>query len=72
MSAPFQSLRVGSDATSAQLTGLMAFVNYEIRVRGENAVGLSDPSNTISGRTHPAGEILSSTGPSTIISVELR
>jgi hypothetical protein len=55
--APFQSLRVGSDATSTQLSGLTAFVNYEIRVRGENAVGLSDPSNTISGRTHPAGEI---------------
>ena len=54
-SAPFQSARVGSDAMSIQLSGLLAFVNYEIRVRGENAVGLSDPSNTISGRTHPAG-----------------
>ena len=57
-SAPFQSLRVGSDVTSTQLGGLMAFVNYEIRVRGENAVGLSDPSNSISGRTHPAGNVV--------------
>ena len=58
--APFERVRVGSDVTSMLLSGLVAFVNYEVRVRGENAVGLGDPSNTIFGRTHPSGKKISS------------
>ena len=57
-SSPFQVSRVNSDISSTQLDGLAAFVNYEIRVRAENAVGLSDPSNALFGRTHPDGIML--------------
>lgn len=56
VTSPFRQIRVDSDTTSTRLEGLMAFVNYDIRIRAENAVGLSDPSNSLSGRTHPAGE----------------
>ena len=56
-SAPFETVRFNSDATAMQLDGLMAFINYDVRVRAENMVGPSDPSNTLSSRTHPAGKI---------------
>ena len=48
---------VASDNTlSATITGLTPYGQYEVRVRGENAVGRGDPSNSRSARTHSEGE----------------
>ena len=55
-SAQFQSREFPPSPLSGSLDGLVPFVNYEVRVRGENIAGQSGPSNNLRATTHPAGK----------------
>ena len=55
MGSQFVMQSVGSGVLSTTLTGLVPFTTYDVRVRGENAVGPSDPSATLQRRTDPDG-----------------
>ena len=43
---------------SAALDGLTPSTNYEVRVKGENVVGYSDPSSTMQTETKAGGELI--------------
>ena len=49
---------VRRDVLTATVVGLVPFTTYDVRVRGENAVGRSDPSTTVQRRTDPDGELI--------------
>ena len=53
----FMMRSVGGDVFTTILVGLVPFTTYDVRVRGENIVGHSDPSATIQRRTDPDGEL---------------
>ena len=53
----FMMRSVGGDVFTAILVGLVPFTTYDVRVRGENIVGHSDPSATLQRRTDPDGEL---------------
>lgn len=55
-SSAFQSRSFAADVLSTNLDNLLPFINYEVRVRGENIAGVSNPSNTRQSQTHPEGE----------------
>ena len=54
-SSSLMTIQTAIDELSTVLTGLAPFTSYDVVVRGENAVGLSDPSATLQDQTHPAG-----------------
>ena len=49
---------VGSNILTTTVIGLAPFTTYDVRVRGENIVGRSDPSTTVQRRTDPDGELI--------------
>ena len=49
---------VGRGVLTATVVGLAPFTTYDVRVRGENIVGRSDPSTTVQRRTDPDGELI--------------
>ena len=49
------TVRTAADELGTLLAGLAPFTSYDVVVRGENAVGLSDPSATLQSQTHPDG-----------------
>ena len=51
----FTAVNLDEGARSAVLTELAPFVMYDVRVRAVNAIGSSDPSATLTARTHPDG-----------------
>ena len=53
----FMMRSVGGDVFTTILVGLVPFTTYDVRVRGENIVGHSDPSATLQRRTDPDGEL---------------
>ena len=53
----FDTQVVAGDVFSTTLDGLKPFTEYEVRVRGKNAVGRSDPSVTKQSRTKVDGEL---------------
>ena len=55
LGSDFSMQSVGSGVLSTTLTALAPFTTYDVRVRGQNAVGPSDPSATVQGRTDPDG-----------------
>ena len=52
----FETQAVTRDVFSTTLDGLIPSTEYDVRVRGENAVGRSDPSATL--RTKTDGELI--------------
>ena len=54
--AEFDSITILPDTLSATITGLAPYGQYEVQVRGENAVGHGEPSISLSVQTHPDGE----------------
>lgn len=50
------TVSIVSDVTEAVVSGLTPFVTYDVQVRAMNAIGSSQPSQTLSPVTHPAGE----------------
>ena len=52
----FETQVVTRDVFSTTLDGLIPSTEYDVRVRGENAVGRSDPSATL--RTKTDGELI--------------
>ena len=56
-SSQFMMRSVGGDIFTTTLVGLVPFITYDVRVRGENIVGHSDPSATLQRRTDPDGEL---------------
>ena len=53
----FMMRSIGGDILTTILVGLVPFTTYDVRVRGENIVGRSDPSTTVQRRTDPDGEL---------------
>ena len=47
---------ISADELSTTIIGLTPYGQYEVRVRGENIVGRSEPSGSLMAQTHPAGE----------------
>ena len=52
----FETQVVARDVFSTTLNGLTPSTEYDVRVRGENAVGRSDPNATL--RTKTDGELI--------------
>ena len=51
----FSDITVSMETLSATISGLTPYGQYEVRVRGENAVGRGEPSASLLARTHPDG-----------------
>ena len=51
-------MRSGRGVLTTTVIGLAPFTTYDVRVRGENLVGRSDPSTTVQRRTDPDGELI--------------
>ena len=51
----FSDITVSMETLSTTISGLTPFGQYEVRVRGENAVGPGDPSASLIAQTHPDG-----------------
>ena len=54
--SPFETHLLGEDVFSTTLDGLTPSTEYDMRVRGENAVGSSDPSTTMRTKTKVDGK----------------
>ena len=55
--SPFETHLLGEDVFSTTLNGLTPSTEYDVRVRGENAVGRSDPSTTMRTKTKVDGKL---------------
>ena len=55
--SPFETQVVEQDVSSTTLESLIPSTEYEVRVRGENAVGRSDPSATKWTKTKADSEL---------------
>ena len=55
--SPFETWVVEREVLSTTLDDLTPSTLYEVRVRGENAVGRSDPSSSWWTKTKPDGEL---------------
>ena len=55
--SPFETWVVEREVLSTTLDDLTPSTLYEVRVRGENAVGRSDPSSSRWTKTKPDGEL---------------
>ena len=55
--SPFETHLLGEDVFSTTLDGLTPSTEYDVRVRGENAVGRSDPSVTMRTKTKVDGKL---------------
>ena len=55
--SPFETHLLGQDVFSTTLDGLTPSTEYEVRVRGENAVGHSVPSLTMRTKTKVDGKL---------------
>ena len=53
----FEAWIVEQDVSSTTLDGLTPSTEYELKVRGENAVGRSDPSATMRAKTKADSEL---------------
>jgi len=51
----FQTRPFLATSLSADLDNLVPYTSYEVRVRADNAAGLSAPSNALTTRTDPEG-----------------
>ena len=54
----FMMRSVGRDILTTTVIGLVPFTTYDVRVRGENIVGRSDPSTIVQRRTDPDGKLI--------------
>ena len=52
----FSDITVSMETLSVTISGLTPYGQYEVRVRGENAVGRGEPSASLLAQTHPDGE----------------
>ena len=57
--SPFETHLLGEDVFSTTLDGLTPSTEYDVRVRVENAIGLSVPSVTMQTKTKDNGELKS-------------
>ena len=55
--SPFETQVVERDVSSTALESLVPSTEYEVRVRGENAVGCSAPSVTMLTKTKAESEL---------------
>ena len=55
--SPFETHVLGEDVFSTTLDGLTPSTEYDMRVRGDNAVGRSDPSTTMRTKTKVDGKL---------------
>ena len=55
--SPFETHLLGEDVFSTTLDSLTPSTEYDVRVRGENAVGRSDPSTTMRTKTKVDGKL---------------
>ena len=60
--SPFETQVIKHDVFSTTLDGLTPSTEYDVRVRGENAVGRSVPSVTMRTKTKDNGEFLGGSG----------
>lgn len=58
LASSFQNRSFGPSVLSSTLDGLRPFVTYEVRIRANNIVGSSSPSNSLNSQTHPEGKTL--------------